>query len=152
MDNQYFYETEVEWIEGRSGELRAPDFQALEVSPPPEFQGNECTWTPEHLFVGAVNACFMSTFLAIASFSKLDLLSFTSSGTGKLEKISGQGYWMTEIVLRPRLLIRNEEDRDKALRLIQKAERSCFISNSIKSEVRLEPEIEVAKWLAQTYS
>jgi hypothetical protein len=43
MENQYYYETEVEWIDGRGGELRAPDLPTLEVSPPPEFQGNECT-------------------------------------------------------------------------------------------------------------
>jgi organic hydroperoxide reductase OsmC/OhrA len=150
MENQYYYETEVEWIDGRGGELRAPDLPTLEVSPPPEFQGNECTWTPEHMYVGSVNACFMSTFLAIAGLSKLDLLSFISSGVGKLEKTQGQGYSITEVVLKPRLIIGREEDREKALRALQKAEKSCFISNSIKTEIKLEPEIQVARWLVQS--
>jgi organic hydroperoxide reductase OsmC/OhrA len=151
MENQYFYETEVEWIDGRNGELRGQDLPVLEVSPPPEFQGSECTWTPEHLFVGSVNACFMSTFLAIAGLSKLDLLSFISTGTGKLEKLEGQGYSLTEITLKPQIIIRSEEDREKTLRLLQKAERNCFISNSIKTQVKLEPQIETAKWLAHAY-
>jgi organic hydroperoxide reductase OsmC/OhrA len=102
------------------------------------------------MYVGSVNACFMSTFLAIAGLSKLDLLSFISSGVGKLEKTQGQGYSITEVVLKPRLIIGREEDREKALRALQKAEKSCFISNSIKTEIKLEPEIQVARWLVQS--
>ncbi|HWP43505.1 MAG TPA: tryptophanase [Blastocatellia bacterium] len=147
---EMFSYTDVEWIVGKSGELRGPDLPVIEVSPPPEFQGNECMWTPEHLFVGAVNACFMSTFLAVAELSKFDLISFVSTGVGKLEKVAGQGCSLTEVILKPRLIIRSEEEREKALRLLQKAERNCFISNSIKAQVKLEPEIEVARWFAES--
>ncbi|MCM3872138.1 MAG: OsmC family protein, partial [Pyrinomonadaceae bacterium] len=105
MENQYSYSTEVEWTGERGGDLSAPDLPNLEVDAPPEFKGHEGVWTPEHLFVAAVNSCFMTTFLAIAENSKLEFVSFSADAKGKLEKLEGRGFIMTEVVLRPKLLI-----------------------------------------------
>ena len=138
----YLYETEVEWAEGRKASLRSPGLPALEIAPPPEFQGEPGIWTPEHLYVASVNACFVVTFLAIAELSKLDFVSFASRAVGKLEKIEGSGYQITEVVLRPRLMVHYARDVERAARLMQKAERNCLISNSIKTIVKLEPEIK----------
>ncbi len=51
---------------------------------------------------------------------------------------------MTEIILRPKLVIMDEGQKDKALRILQKAEEACLITRSIKTEVKLEPEVLVA--------
>jgi len=135
----YLYETEVEWTEQRKGELEAPGLSPLQVASPPEFQGHEGMWTPEHYFVASVNSCLMTTFLAIAEMSKLELVSFDSKATGKLDKVEGVGYQMTEVVLRPKLIIRHSKDLERARRILEKAERNCLISNSIKAKVKLEP-------------
>jgi organic hydroperoxide reductase OsmC/OhrA len=50
---------------------------------------------------------------------------------------------VSEVVLKPVIIIENEEDRALALKVIQKSERACLISNSIKSKVILEPVIQV---------
>jgi peroxiredoxin-like protein len=141
MENRYFYTTEVEWIGERSGDLRAPVLPNLKVDAPPEFKGHEGVWTPEHLFVASINSCFMTTFLAIAENSKLDFVSFKADAKGKLEKIDGRGFIMTEVVLRPKLVIRHARDAERAIRILEKAEKNCLISNSIKTETKLEPEI-----------
>src|SRR6266487_2761269 len=141
MENQYSYATEVAWTGGRSGDLSAPDLPDLEVDAPPEFKGHEGVWTPEHLFVAAVNSCFMTTFLAIAENSKLEFVSFSADAKGKLEKLDGQGFMMTEITLRPKLVIANSRDAERASRILEKAERNCLISNSVKAAIRLEPEV-----------
>ena len=144
MGDNYFYNTEVEWTGERHGDLRAPVLPQLQVDAPPEFKGHEGTWTPEHLFVAAVNSCFMTTFMAIAENSKLDIVSFKASATGKLEKLSDRGgFAMTEITLHPRLVISNADDFERANRILDKAEKHCLISNSIKSETKLEPEIRI---------
>lgn len=143
MSDTHFYDTEVGWMGARRGYLRSSaDLPVLEVASPPEFQGHEHTWTPEHLFVASVNSCYMATFVAIAELSKLDVVSFTSNAVGKLEKTEGQGYRITEIVLRPKLVIRFESDAERAQRILEKAERNCLISNSISTAVTLEPEID----------
>ena len=138
---QYFYGTEVEWTGERHGDLRAPILPSLQVDAPPEFHGHEGVWTPEHLFVGAINSCFMTTFLAIAENSKLDVVSFSTAANGKLEKVDGSGLMITEIVLSPKLLIRDARDAARASRILEKAERNCLISNSVKAEIRMQPEI-----------
>ena len=115
----------------------------LKVDAPPEFKGHEGVWTPEHLFVAAVNSCFMTTFLAIAENSKLEFVSFKANAMGKLEKRDGEGFMMTEIILRPKLVIPNARDAERASRILEKAERNCLISNSVKTEIRLESEVNV---------
>ena len=144
MQEQYSYSTEVEWTGERHGDLRAPVLPQLQVDAPPEFKGHDGVWTPEHLFVAAVNSCFMTTFLAIAENSKLDIISFKAGATGKLEKLSDRGFAMTKITLHPTLVISKASDFERANRILEKAEKHCLISNSIKSEMKLESEISIA--------
>jgi len=140
----YVYETEAAWTGERRARVQSSGTPVLEVSSPPEFHGAAGVWTPETLFVASVNTCFVLTFLAIAQLSKLPIADLRVSAWGRLEKIEGAGYQITEIVIRPLLMIRSEADRERAERLLEKAERNCFISNSIKAVVRLEPEIIVS--------
>jgi len=148
MYSQHFYSTDIAWTGERHGRLSAAVLPMLEVDAPPEFQGHEGVWTPEHLFVGAINSCFMTTFAAIAENSKLDFVDFDSKATGQLEKQDAAGLMMTLVVLRPRLTIRNARDEERALRILQKAERHCLIANSVKTQIRLEPEIIIANQVA----
>jgi peroxiredoxin-like protein len=142
MTDTHYYETEVGWMGQRRGYLRSSaDLPVLEVASPPEFNGHEHTWTPEHLFVASLNSCYMATFIAMAEASKLDVVSFTSSAIGKLEKVE-RGFRLTEIVLKPKLVIRFEYDAERAQRILEKAETNCFISRSILTEVKLEPSID----------
>lgn len=137
----FYYETEIEWTKEKEGRLKGPTLPAVSVGAPPEFNGREGQWTPEHLFVASINTCFMLTFLAIAENSKLPLVSFTSTAKGKLEKVAGSGYEITEIVVKPRIVIASIEDLGRMPRVLEKAKENCFISKSIKSTVRLEPQI-----------
>lgn len=144
MEDKYFYSTAVEWTGARHGSLKSALLPTLEVDAPPEFKGSERAWTPEHLFVGAVNSCFMTTFLAIAENSKLEFVRFNAAAEGKLEKAEGHGFSITEIVLRPKLTLKDSGDAGRAARILEKAEKHCLISNSVKTEIHLEPEIDVA--------
>jgi len=141
MENQYLYKTEVEWTGERHGELRAPALPKLAVDAPPEFKGHAGVWTPEHLFVASVNSCFMTTFLAIAENSKLEFEKFRADAEGKLEKVEGKGLMITHITLRPQLVVKHSRDTERALRIFEKAEKHCLISNSIKTETTLEPQV-----------
>lgn len=145
MENQYYYSTQIDWVGERKGDLSAPKLPDLIVDAPPEFNGQEGFWTPEHLFVASVNSCFMTTFLAIAENSKLDFVSLRVAAKGKLEKLDEQGFMITEIKLRPRLVLREARNAERALRILEKAERHCLISNSIKTEIEFQPEVVVAE-------
>ena len=137
----FFYETEIEWSHEREGKSSGPQLPTIPVGAPPEFKGREGNWTPEHLFVASVNTCLMLTLLAIAENSKLNLVGYRSTAKGKLEKVQGAGYQITEIVVRPKVVVASAEDLRRVPKILEKAKEGCFISNSIKSAVKLEPEI-----------
>ncbi|WP_136669227.1 OsmC family protein [Flavobacterium sp. H122] len=140
------YNLDLEWTGDRKGTLSSPDFQLkVEVATPPEFdKGMAGFWSPEHLFTAAVQSCFMTTFLAIAEYSKLEFKKINCAATGILEKVDGR-FLMTEIVLKPVIVISNEEEKSKTERIISKSETACLISNSITSKVILQPEIIISK-------
>ena len=140
----HIYQVDVKWMADRIGEASSPELlNTIDVATPPQFpKGLEGVWSPEHFFTAAVNGCFMTTFLAIAENSKLAFTSFHCTADGKLEKVDGK-YLMTEVVLKPILVIESESDREKAERILQKSESACLISNSIKSKVSLITDVRV---------
>ncbi len=141
MESGFYYETEVEWTTEKEGQIKGPSLPAIAAGAAPDFKGGEGNWTPGHLLVASVNTCFMLTFLAIAENSKLPLVSFSSTAKGKLEKVEGTGYQITEIVIKPRVVIASSNDLERVPRILQKAKETCFISNSIKSTIKLAPEV-----------
>ena len=85
----------------------------------------------------------MTTFLAIAENSGLRFTSFTSDASGKLEKKEGK-YMITEITLSPVVTIPDEQQREKAEKIIKKSDAACLISNSVKSTILVRPQVVVA--------
>lgn len=146
---EHYYNVDLEWRSDRKGEISSPELnQKIEVATPPEFpKGMAGIWSPEHLFTAAVNSCFMTTFLAIAENSKLEFRNFSCPAKGKLSKVDGK-FAMSEVILEPVLTILNEEDREKAEKILHKAEKACLITNSLKAEVILNPVIELENSLS----
>jgi len=114
----------------------------IQFSAPPEFQGEAGMWTPEHFFTSAVASCYISTFQAIAGYSKFDAQAIEVSVIGELEKSSG-GYQFSRVTLRPVLTISDESARERGMQLLQKTEKACLVSRSLRSEIVLEPKVIV---------
>lgn len=145
MENQYTYNVRASSTTARSGLVGADEIQPpIAFSAPPEFQGEAGSWTPEHFFVAAVAACFVSTFSGIATVSKFDFLSLELAAQGVIQKEEG-GWRFKRVNLRPRLTIVLEKDRERATRLLEKAEKVCLVSRSLSCPVTLEPEIAVGQ-------
>ena len=146
----HYYNIDVHWNKERKGIMCSPELSlssgeinsCIEVATPPEFpKGIPGIWSPEHLFTASVSSCLMTTFLAIAENSRLEFSSFSCKSKGKLEKIEGK-FSMSEIILEPTVVIIHENDREKAERVLIKAETACLISNSIKSKITMIPTIK----------
>ncbi len=145
----HLYNVDLSWKSDRKGEISSSELnQIIEVATPPEFpKGMAGIWSPEHLFTAAVSSCFMTTFLAIAENSNLEFINLSCPAKGKLDRLEGK-FVMSEVLLEPVLTIPNEADREKAEKIIIKAERACLISNSITSEIILKPQVIVDEVLA----
>ena len=141
----YRYCSNAKWTDGRKGTVSAEGIAAaIPFSAPPEFMGEAGTWTPEHFFAAAVASCFVTTFKAIAEFSKFEFLSLQVEVEGTLEKEQG-GYRFAKVVVRPLLEVGAGSDLERAIRQLEKAERGCLISRSLKSEIELQPEVLMRK-------
>ena len=143
MEKQYVYRVSAASTAVRSGVATADEIQpSIVFSAPAEFQGEAGRWTPEHLFLASVAGCFVSTFSGMAQFSKFEFLSLDLEVEGLLSK-EEEGWRFTQVNLHPRLKIAQEKDRERANRLLEKAEKTCLIVRSTNSKVILEPELIV---------
>lgn len=142
MSQEHFYQVTVKWKNGRIGELSSPDLdKVIECATPPEFTGGVPNiWSPEHLYAAAINSCFMATFLAIAENFKIEFQKFECTTNIKLELVERK-FIITQAEILPKVKLNDLEESDKALRVIAKSKENCLVTNSIKTEIIVTPEI-----------
>lgn len=145
MSDVHTYRTQVQWSTQRRGKLATKGMPNIEVATPIEFPGGHPDiWSPEHLFVGAAEICLMTTFLSIAEKSKLEFFNYTSEAEGTMEKGEG-GLQFTKIMVYPKVVVGKDSDVEKTIKLLEKAEKYCLISNSMKTEVSIDVSVSVRK-------
>lgn len=147
--DKHSYNVNISWTQNRKGIMCSPELHknetnennCIEVATPPEFPGGlPNIWSPEHLFTAAVSSCLMTTFLAIAENSKLEFVSFKCGSKGILDKVDDK-FVISEVFLYPEVVIRDASQSERAERILEKSEKACLISNSIRSKVTMEPKI-----------
>lgn len=83
----------------------------------------------------------MATFLAIAQNFKVEVESFSCKTIAKLEMTEGK-YLITEAEMFPQVKLSNPEaDKEKAMKVLEKAKTGCLVTNSMKTEIKLTPQI-----------
>lgn len=115
---------------------------ALESSPPVEFGGPGDAWSPEGLLVAAVADCFILTFRAVARASKLKWAGLEVRVEGTLERHEGVTAF-TGFQFHATLEIDSETDQGLAHAALERAERGCLVSNSLRAPVHLKAELVV---------
>lgn len=113
----------------------------LPVAPPQNFGGPGDIHSPEDLQIAAVASCLILSFKAIARASKLEWERLDVSVTGTLAQVE-RAVQFTEFDTRATLVLPAGSGRDKAARLLEKAEQTCFITNSLKGSSHLHIDIE----------
>ncbi len=114
----------------------------IESAGPPEFGGPGDVWSPEGLLVAAVADCFVLTFRAIARSAKLDWLTLECKADGTLDKLDGMTQF-TEFKVTAELLVPSGTNEKKAATLLQKAEKYCLVTNSMKAASHLDASVIV---------
>lgn len=109
---------------------------------PAEFGGPGDLWSPEALLIAAVADCFLLTFRAISRASKFDWLELKCSAEGTLDKVDRLTRF-TAVTINASLSVDGTADETKARRLLEKAEASCLISNSLLADRHLEINVVV---------
>lgn len=122
--------------------LASPGVSDLATAAPVDFGGPGDAWSPEQLLLAAVDACFLLTFRAIAQASRIEFTSLDLDGEGIVDR-DARGMRFTEIVLRPRVALPAGADPARVRWALEKAEKTCLVSASLSTPIRLEPQIVV---------
>lgn len=113
----------------------------LPSSSAPDFRGDPGRVDPEEAFVASLSGCHMLTFLAICARKKLPLDSYEDEASGVLEKGENGKLWIGHVTLRP--LVRFSQGvvvgAEQLAELHHQAHADCFIANSVRTDVRVEP-------------
>lgn len=142
------YHTHVTWKGAHWGHIRMGNGPEMDFSAPPDAHGHAGVLTPEDAFVAAVNTCITMMFLWTRERFKLDLISYEceAKGTKRIELDRTEIF--TSVTLRPKVVLRagNEERTTverRVRRALDSAQKYSLVANSIKSEIRVDPDIEI---------
>jgi organic hydroperoxide reductase OsmC/OhrA len=122
----------------------------MDFSAPPDAQGHAGVFTPEDAFVAAANTCVMMMFIWAAERFKLKLLSYEckTEGTKLIELDRTEIFTQLRFWPVIRISAGNEKQEvvhARTLRALQSAQKYSLVANSVKSEIIIEPQIEISQ-------
>jgi organic hydroperoxide reductase OsmC/OhrA len=148
MNQTATYHTNVAWKGEHWGHIVMGNGPEMDFSAPPDAQGLAGVLTPEDAFVAAVNTCIMMMFLWSCERLKLKLLGYECRAEGtKLIELDHTEIF-TQIRLSPQIRVKAGDEppnniEKRIQRALKSAQKYSLVANSIKSEVIIEPTIEV---------
>jgi organic hydroperoxide reductase OsmC/OhrA len=114
----------------------------VRASANPAYLGSETCVDPEEAFVASLASCHMLTFLAIAARKRYVVDRYRDEAVGVLGKDAGGRLAITHVALRPEVMFGGEKHPtpEELRRLHDQAHHACFIANSVKTDVVVEPQ------------
>ncbi len=111
-----------------------PDIKASAAVP---YRGDGSLHNPEDLLLGAVAACHMLSYLALAALAGIQVVDYVDESSATMAIKDGKMRF-TEATLRPRVTVAAGTDLEKAEALHTKANQECFIASSVNFPVHHE--------------
>ena len=121
-----------------------PADHELVLTSDPAFLGQPALTNPEQLLLAAASSCQALSYLAMAARSRIDVLSYDDEADAVMPE-DVRPMRITRITLRPRIVVAAGADLDKARKLVGRAHSACYISNTVNTEIVIEPVIEHAR-------
>jgi len=105
----------------------------------PAFRGDKMRYNPEELLVASISTCHMLWFLHLCAEAGVVVLDYVDAATGTMEETADGGGHFSEVTLHPAVTVSNQSMADKANELHQKANKLCFIANSVNFPILHQP-------------
>jgi organic hydroperoxide reductase OsmC/OhrA len=132
------------WSSGRSGIAQSDSApNTIHFASPPAFGGMDGRWTPEDLLLGAIASSYTTTFRTLAENAKFEHTDLQVEVVGVL-KNAATSYSFAEISIRANVVIPDEGERAKALKLLNTARNQCIVSRALAVQQVFEPMVAVA--------
>jgi organic hydroperoxide reductase OsmC/OhrA len=155
MTKQHLYKSLLHWT-GNNGQGTL-DYKAFERSytiavdnkpdilgsSDPSFRGDATRYNPEELLVASLSSCHMLWYLHLCAISGVIVVSYSDAAVGTMIENPQDGGRFTQVVLSPKVTVKESAMIEKALALHKQANRHCFIANSVSFEVSHIPVIGI---------
>lgn len=115
-----------------------PAAASLTLASDPAFRGDPGLLNPEQLVVLAASSCQLLSFLAVAARARIDVVAYEDQAEGEMPE-DDPPMRIIRIVLRPRITVAGDVADERLNHLSEVAHRECFIANSLRTEVVVEP-------------
>ena len=138
----FVYKNNSEWTGGHKGHIKMENGVELDFSAPPALHGYPDVLTPEDAFMAAINTCYFMMFIWATERFKIDLVSFQCEAIGKVTEFMDRTSIFKEVVLKLKIVARNTT-AEKINNVIKSARKYSLIEESIKAEIKIEPEIKI---------
>ena len=146
MAAEYTYRVSAWWTSGRTGLAKCESSpNTIHFSEAAELGGLQGRWTPEQLLLCALASCFTTTFHEVARAAKFEYTDLEVEVEGNVHRNRNTGCNFEEILLRPRLTVQSEDQREAGLSLLRRTKAVCMISRAITVPQTLEPTVESGK-------
>ena len=152
MSNVHEYRCQLTWSGSMHGGFEAYDRGHRVVCPPSRdelrlsadaaFHGNPERVSPEQLLLVAASSCQMLSFLALAARARLKVVAYTDEAESVMPE-DDKPMRITSITLRPTIIVAGEVNEQRVRDLVERAHQLCFIANSLKSVITVEPLIQL---------
>jgi organic hydroperoxide reductase OsmC/OhrA len=147
------YETRLRWAGSTGLGWEHYDREHALTAPPAEQEirlttgeskGDPAVLDPEQLLVMAASSCQMLSFLHLAAKARMDVVEYEDEASG-LMPLDAQPVRITEITLRPRIVLAGEASEERVRKLVHTAHEHCFIANTLNCEMAIEPRVEIGQ-------
>ena len=127
----------------RSFDLSATGKPTLAGSADATFRGDRTKWNPEEMLLAALSSCHMLSYLHVCADAEIQVVEYSDAPDGDMVlAVDGSGRF-TGVTLRPRVVISEGSDVEKADILHHLAHEKCFIANSVNFPVNVEARVEI---------
>jgi organic hydroperoxide reductase OsmC/OhrA len=155
MAVQHHYQLTVKWTGNkgtgtsdyrgyeRSHSILADGKPEIAGSSDPAFRGDKSRYNPEELLLASLASCHMLWFLHLCTEAGVVVADYTDQATGIMQETADGGGYFSEVILYPNVFVTDENMVEKASQLHKKANKLCFIANSVNFAVHHEPTCQV---------
>jgi organic hydroperoxide reductase OsmC/OhrA len=157
MAHMHQYRAQTRWVGNRG--TGTTDYKAydrnhdisiegkpvLTCSSDPSFRGDPSRHNPEELLVASLSGCHMLWYLHLCATNGVVVTEYFDEATGSMEENKNGSGQFTEVILNPKVTVKDSSMIEKANALHHEANNMCFIARSVKFPVKHNPTSVIGK-------
>ena len=106
-----------------------------------ESKGDPKDLNPEQLLLMATSSCQLLWFLHLAAKARISVIEYDDEADAEMPE-DDPPVRLTRITLRPRIVVKPGPSEERVKHLVELAHQECYIANSLKTDVAIEPRVE----------